>query len=391
MYESSSAASSASTSESHISSHSSSDAGSKKRHNTKDKKSKSKQYEKLLTVKSRDSAATGTTTTTTSLLTTTTDSATPSTSNHVGHPHTQPSPLARLLINKGTIQPFVDQLMESLFANTPNLPPVVQHLFEFFDQEAKKYQHFFMSNKSPQDEVKNLARSWKTNTYFIRYWANLMRNPDFIVECQRSPLIDSSLNCIAQAFVDSCANKDLSELDLDTPVSRLLFMRDAPKYSEMIENFFGEMSSYQTISDHELHFYLNEFTKFQQHTQPSQQLGGTIINTQPISSRTDTNPIQTLLQLYEVYEKFEQPINALLGQQQCSVLLPVHHRLVQIKELLSNQVQSTMGMVTMNRSNNGQQQYNQQTLNPYQQPVNCYATSSELTNFMFSTNPNNQQ
>lgn len=386
-YESSSATSSASTSESHISSLSSSDTNSKKR-NTKDKKSKSKQYEKLLTVKSRDSAATGTTTTTSLLLN---DTASQSTSNYASNSVT-PSPLARLLINKGTIQPFVDQFMESLFMNTTNLPPVVQHLFEFFDQEAKKYQHHFMASKSPQDEVKNLTRSWKTNTYFIRYWANLVKNPDLIVECQKTPLIDSSLNCIAQAFVDSCSNKDLSDLDLDTPISRLLFMRDAPKYTEMIDNFFDEMSSYQSISDHELHFYLNEFTKFQQHTQPSQQLGATMINgAQPISNAQDINPIQTLLQLYEVYEKFEQPINALLGQQQCSVLLPVHHRLVQIKELLTNQVQSTMGMVTMNRSNNQQQPYSQQTLNPYQQPVNFYATSSELTNFMFNTNPNNQQ
>lgn len=372
--------SSASTSESQISSLSS--ESNKKRQ--KDSKKK-KQYEKLLTVKSHDSAATGTTTTTSLLLN---DTSSQGTSNYASG--LTPSPLTRLLVNKGTIQPFIDQFMEALFMNTSNLPPVVQHLFEFFDQEAKKYQHHFMSSKSPSEELKNLSRSWKTNTYFIRYWANLIKNPDLLLEFEKKPLIDSSLTCIAQAFVDSCSNNDMSSLiQSETPINRLLFMRDKSKYSQMIDNFFNEMSSYQSISDHELHFYLNEFGKFQQHTQSTQGLGATIGGNNAPSTlaptRAEVTPIQILLQLYQYYEKFEQPINALLGQQQCSVLLPLHHRLVQIKELLNNQISATtlnrINLVNPQQFNGNTLPYSANTLNPYQQPVNCYATSNDITNF----------
>ena len=46
--------------------------------------------------------------------------------------------LTRLLLIKGTLQPFVDDLFETLFTNTANLSPVIKHLFDYFDQEFRK-------------------------------------------------------------------------------------------------------------------------------------------------------------------------------------------------------------------------------------------------------------
>jgi len=160
----------------------------------------------------------------------------------------------------------------------------------------------------------------------------------------------------------------------------------------MIEKFYTEMQSYQPISDHELHFYLNEFAKCQQLQQPSQPIGATINQSQSQANsaghlNSDLGSIQILLQLYEYYEKYEQQINASLGKQQCSILLPVHHRLVQIKEHMMSQASqmifnNTTSSATLNRTAPYLQfqpvSYNQQTLNPYQQPMNFYATSSEL-------------
>ena len=62
--------------------------------------------------------------------------------------------------------------------------------------------------------------------------------------------------------------------------------------------------------------YLNEFSKCQ---------------------TNDSNSIDILLNLYEYYEKYEKGINEMLGQQQCSILLPLHHKLVQIKDLMTQQ------------------------------------------------------
>jgi hypothetical protein len=52
------------------------------------------------------------------------------------------------------------------------------------------------------------------------------------------------------------------------------------------------------------------------------------------AARGEMSSCEVLMQLYEYYDMFEQPIIALLGQLQCSVLLPVHHRFFQIGELL---------------------------------------------------------
>ena len=360
-------------------------------------RNKSKKYEKLLTVKSHDSAVTGTTITTSLLLNETAASQSGTLA--------PPSPLTRLLINKGTLQPFIDQFMEALFANTSNLPPVVQHLFEFFDQEAGKHSHLLTGKDKGlnAESLEQLTRHWKSNSYFVSYWANIIKSPELLLDCPKSPLIESSLGCIAQAFVDSCSSNSV-DLGADLPpVNRLMFMREVPRYRQMIERFFGELQSYQPISDHELHFYLNEFAKFQQHSQQTQQLGATIVPQQHAAAHTEVNAVQVLLQLYEYYEKYEQPINASLGQQQCSILLPVHHRLVQIKELLMNTASNSNCAAqgaTLNRGtpysnqhlniNQIHQSY-QQTLN--QQSVNCYATTSDLmfapaANLPFSSNQN---
>jgi len=167
----------------------------------------------------------------------------------------------------------------------------------------------------------------------------------------------------------------------------------------MIEKFYTEIQSYQPISDHELHFYLNEFSKCQNQQQIAQPIGATInqnnqaqVNGGACHLNSDLSSIQILLQLYEYYEKYEQQINASLGKQQCSILLPVHHRLVQIKEHMMSQASqlifnNTTSSATLNRTTAAapylqfqpvNTNYNQQTLNPYQQPMNFYATTTEL-------------
>ena len=159
---------------------------------------KAKKYEKLLTVKSHDSAAT----TTTSI-----DSHTTSSS----HTHI----LTKLLTNKVTLQPFIDQFVETIFTNTGNLPPVVQHLFEFFDLEAKKYQSQMTSGKETSknsaqyaaggsDEMSQVTRMWKTNSFFMRYWINLVKNPEFLLQMESttsSPVTTTTNTVTNQTWV----------------------------------------------------------------------------------------------------------------------------------------------------------------------------------------------
>ncbi|CAF0765273.1 unnamed protein product [Brachionus calyciflorus] len=318
------------------------------------KKKKKKKYEKLLTVKSQDSSVT-------------TDSLIKKSENPVNQ-------LTRLLMNKGTIQPFIDQFIESIFSNSSNIPPVLQNLFEFIDSEIKK------SSNLKNEEANKLGKMCKVNIYFIRYWVNLIKNPNLILDVEKSSLIDSSLNCIAQAFIDSCTSGDVHNLyDTNSPINRLLFIREVPKYKEMIDSFFNDLKSYPTTSEHELHFYLNEFSKCKTFEQQNQILGATLGNSQVSqTNQTELNQVQVLLQLYDYYEKYQHQINTALGQQQCSVLLPVHHRLVQIKDLMSMSTMTTNNPTTLNRSAGFFSNNPYQQINNYQQPINCYAATSDL-------------
>ena len=347
------------------------------------KKKKKKKYEKLLStsVKCKDSSS----------LSITTDLLL------IKQNENPLNRLSRLLINKATLQPFIDQFVESIFSNSASLPPVIVNLFSFIDSQVKKNGRTLKS-----DEQERIAKMCKTNLYFVRYWLNVIKNPQLILDLMDDSeqlsdniIVDSSLSCIAQAFLDSCSATDVHNLyDTDSPVNRLLFIREVPKYKQMMDEFFDDLKSLPQTSEHEMHFYLSEFSKCKNFEMQSQTLAATVNNNNAPSTtqtnrqhvHTELNSVQVLLQLYEYYEKYQHQINTALGQQQCSVLLPVHHRLVQIRELMS---MSTMNVTsqTLNRNNIFTTNNNNNNNNPYQQisnafnyhqPVNCYAATSDL-------------
>jgi hypothetical protein len=230
-----------------------------------------------------------------------------------------------------------------------------------------------------EQEKESLSREWKTQCYFVKYWLSILRRPDYLLDVSTNELLCSNLDCIVQALYDSMdSNATVQSLLYESATkpnatgtsvtNRLLFLNDIPKYKQMIDTFFGELkaNSQPAISDHELYFYLNEFSKLNQDFN-GQTLDATInnqlglnINGQCQQSRTmngvsgaeiEMSAVQNLTKLYEVYEKYETGINTDLGQQQCSILLPVHHRLVQIKELMSNGGNaSNLNMIQQNAS-----------------------------------------
>jgi hypothetical protein len=368
---------------------------------TTKKASKQKKYEKGTsgTVKSQDSAATATVSliqSSSSSSSSSSPSPTPSTTSSNGTSSTSASAsnktkvLARLLVNKGTLQPFIDQFIETIFANTANLPPTIQHLFAFLDAEIDKNQSLLTNTNSKmnnhslgEQEKESLSRDWKTQCYFVKYWLSILRRPDYLLDVSTSELLCSNLDCIVQALHDSMdSNATVQSLlyesstkssNESSATNRLLFLNDIPKYKQTVDTFFSELkaNSQPAISDHELYFYLNEFSKLN-HDFNGQTLDATInnqlglnINGQCQQTRTisglsgaeiEMSAVQNLTKLYEVYEKFETGINSDLGQQQCSILLPVHHRLVQIKELMSSNGNNQSNMNNNSNTINGLQQ-----------------------------------
>jgi len=68
----------------------------------------------------------------------------------------------------------------------------------------------------------------------LRFFVNMIKNPDFIFDVQKTNVIDASLSVIAQMFMDSCA-VGTHQLTKDSPSSKLLFYRDVQKYKILVE------------------------------------------------------------------------------------------------------------------------------------------------------------
>lgn len=51
----------------------------------------------------------------------------------------------------------------------------------------------------------------------LRFWVNILKNPQFVFDIDKTDHIDACLSVIAQAFIDACS---LSDLQLGKVLSR---------------------------------------------------------------------------------------------------------------------------------------------------------------------------
>ena len=68
----------------------------------------------------------------------------------------------------------------------------------------------------------------------LRFWVNIIKNPDFVFDIHKSNIVDSSLSVVAQTFMDCCSMNE-HKLGKDSPSSKLLYAKDIPKYRKWVE------------------------------------------------------------------------------------------------------------------------------------------------------------
>ena len=68
----------------------------------------------------------------------------------------------------------------------------------------------------------------------LRFWVNIIKNPDFVFDMHKSHIVDSCLSVTAQTFMDSCSMSD-HRLGKDSPSSKLLYAKDIPKYKGWVD------------------------------------------------------------------------------------------------------------------------------------------------------------
>uniref|UniRef100_A0AAZ3NTE7 Sema domain-containing protein n=1 Tax=Oncorhynchus tshawytscha TaxID=74940 RepID=A0AAZ3NTE7_ONCTS len=154
--------------------------------------------------------------------------------------------LTRLLSMKGTLQKFVDDVFVAIL-NTKRPPPIaVRFFFDFLDDMAEKH-----GIDDPET-----VHIWKTNSLPLRFWVNILKNPQFVFDVQVTDSVDAVLSVIAQTFIDSCTTSE-HKVGRDSPVNKLLYAREIPRYKQLVESFGSDMNSLVALL--ELYKYINKY------------------------------------------------------------------------------------------------------------------------------------
>ncbi|XP_036358669.1 plexin-A1 isoform X4 [Octopus sinensis] len=164
--------------------------------------------------------------------------------------------LTRLLTTKGTLQQYVDDLFERIFSTTHRgqvLPLAIKYIFDFLDEQAQ------LHNIEPE-----VVHTWKSNSLPLRFWVNIIKNPNFVFDIHKSHIVDSCLSVTAQTFMDSCSMSE-HRLGKDSPSSKLLYAKDIPKYKAWVDRYYEDIKSIIPISDQDMNSMLQEESRLHCH------------------------------------------------------------------------------------------------------------------------------
>jgi plexin A len=109
---------------------------------------------------------------------------------------------------------------------------------------------FFVLNQALQHGINDdeVVHTWKSNSLPLRFWVNLIKNPDFVFDTGKSNIVDSCLSVIAQTFMDACSTSE-HILGKDSPSSKLLYAKDIPVYKDWVDRYYADIKAMPVISD----------------------------------------------------------------------------------------------------------------------------------------------
>ncbi|XP_072521525.1 plexin-A2-like [Salminus brasiliensis] len=209
--------------------------------------------------------------------------------------------LTRLLATKGTLQKFVDDLFETLFSTVHRgsaLPLAIKYMFDFLDEQADKH-----GIHDP-----DVRHTWKSNCLPLRFWVNVIKNPQFVFDIHKSSITDACLSVVAQTFMDSCSTSE-HRLGKDSPSNKLLYAKDIPHYKSWVERYYADISRLPAISDQDMNAYLAEQARL--HSQ-------------------EFNMLSALHEIYAYVSKYSQEIIEALEQDELAQKQRLAYKLEQL-------------------------------------------------------------
>ncbi|KAM3915618.1 plexin-D1 isoform 2-T2 [Leptodactylus fuscus] len=161
--------------------------------------------------------------------------------------------LTRLLSTKGTLQKFLDDLFRAILSICDDQPPLaIKYFFDFLEEQAEK------RGISDPDTL----HIWKTNSLPLRFWVNILKNPEFVFDMEKSDHMDACLSVIAQAFIDACSISDM-QLGKDSPTNKLLYAKEIPEYRKIVQKYYRQIKEMSPLSEQEMNAHLAEESRYQ--------------------------------------------------------------------------------------------------------------------------------
>uniref|UniRef100_A0A8C7H235 Plexin-A2 n=1 Tax=Oncorhynchus kisutch TaxID=8019 RepID=A0A8C7H235_ONCKI len=214
--------------------------------------------------------------------------------------------LTRLLATKGTLQKFVDDLFETLFSTVHRgsaLPLAIKYMFDFLDEQADKH------GIHDQD----VRHTWKSNCLPLRFWVNVIKNPQFVFDIHKSSITDACLSVVAQTFMDSCSTSE-HRLGKDSPSNKLLYAKDIPNYKSWVERYYADINRLPAISDQDMNAYLAEQARLHS---------------------TEFNMLSALNEIYSYVSKYSEEITMALEQDEQAKKQRLAHKVEQLISAMS--------------------------------------------------------
>ncbi|KAA8593626.1 hypothetical protein FQN60_009742 [Etheostoma spectabile] len=206
----------------------------------------------------------------------------------------------------GTLQKFVDDLFTVILSTSRPVPLAVKYFFDLLDDQAGQH-----GISDPET-----IHIWKTNSLPLRFWINIVKNPQFIFDVQASDHVDAVLSVIAQTFMDSCTIAE-HKLGRDSPINKLLYARDIPRYKQMVERYYADIRQTISASDQEMNSALAELSR---------------------NYSGELNYLVALHELYKYINKYYDQIITALEEDPTAQKMQLGYRLQQIAAAVENKV-----------------------------------------------------
>jgi len=161
---------------------------------------------------------------------------------------------------KESLETPIQVLIESIVSVVDRqyqMPMCIKYMFDFLDDEFQK-----VEQRHP-----DTIHKWKTNSLFLRYWVNLIKNPEFLFDINKSPAVSNSLTVVAQTLIDGCSTTESDPLVAQAQsTSKVLFSKSVHNnFREWVQSYFEEVRMREEIPRDDFILFLREENELHMH------------------------------------------------------------------------------------------------------------------------------